>query len=434
MKRKYLPVIMIILLLWPSILGGCKGRESLPGPALADAPDKVITFYRWASGSEKSFTEAMIRQYEKEKKGIKIEANFVLKPDYLSKISILNAEGKVPDVFLLPESNVQQWGKKGVLLELKDLLNERDKVRIEEEGYGIGLNYVTMCLYYNKELLEAEGITPPSVEGGVWTWDEYVENAKRLTVDMSGKNVFQKGFNAKRVKTYGTRMPTSWEAITALAVSAGDSEPLPEYRGSLHFSDEKIHVIQSIADLSLKHHCAPDPVVASSTFTDAAAMLMSGRLAFFIGDSGIFADYVNKGFDVGVAPLPYFKTASNIKWSEYVCVSGQSENKKEAADFAGYLADSFRAMKVAGDSQISLGSLPRYDEIYTDKAMYEQWVSSYPFIDSSDACATFAEIITSETTVTIKKIEGEGSDLLNQIMENIWLGSFDARTALEGSE
>ena len=66
--------------------------------------------------------------------------------------------------------------------------------------------------------------------------------------------------------------------------------------------------------------------------------------------------------------------------------------------------------------------------------MYEQWVSSYPFIDSSDACATFAEIITSETTVTIKKIEGEGSDLLNQIMENIWLGSFDARTALEGSE
>ena len=91
-------------------------------------------------------------------------------------------------------------------------------------------------------------------------------------------------------------------------------------------------------------------------------------------------------------------------------------------------------MKVAGDSQISLGSLPRYDEIYTDKAMYEQWVSSYPFIDSSDACATFAEIITSETTVTIKKIEGEGSDLLNQIMENIWLGSFDARTALEGSE
>ena len=134
MKRKYLPVIMIILLLWPSILGGCKGRESLPGPALADAPDKVITFYSWASGSEKSFTEAMIRQYEKEKKGIKIEANFVLKPDYLSKISILNAEGKVPDVFLLPESNVQQWGKKGVLLELKDLLNERDKVRIEEEG------------------------------------------------------------------------------------------------------------------------------------------------------------------------------------------------------------------------------------------------------------------------------------------------------------
>jgi hypothetical protein len=36
--------------------------------------------------------------------------------------------------------------------------------------------------------------------------------------------------------------------------------------------------------------------------------------------------------------------------------------------------------------------------------------------------------------VNIKKIEGEGSDLLDQIMENIWLGSFDANSVLEGSD
>lgn len=422
MKQKWLPVITFLILLLISILGGCKRIQRTSDPALSMEPDTILTFYSWASGSEKAFTEAMIRQYEKENKGIKIEANFVLKPDYLSKISILNAEGKMPDVFLLPESNVYQWGKKGVLHEF------------EEGVYGARLNYVTMCLYYNKELLKAEGITPPSVNGEVWTWDEYVENAKRLTVDMSGKNAFQDGFNEKRVKTYGTRMPTSWEAITALAVSAGDSEPLSGGYGKLHFSDEKIHVIQSIADLSLSHHCAPDHVVANSTYTDAAAMLMSGRLALFIGTSRAFADYANRGFDVGVAPLPYFKTASDIKWSEYVCVSEQSEHKGDAVDFTTYFSDYLNALKVSEQKQISLGFLPQYEKVYTDEGMFRQWVSSYPDIDALEACETFSDILTSDRTVNIKKIEGEGSDLLDQIMENIWLGSFDANSVLEGAD
>ena len=420
MKKKWLPVAIVTLLLL-LMMDGCQRIQSVPNPTLSLEPNTVLIFYSWAAGSEKDFTEAMIHQYEKENKGIKIEANFVLKPDYLSKISILNAEGKMPDVFLLPESNVSQWGKKGVLHE------------IGRGVYGRGVNYVTMCLYYNKELLEAEGITPPSANDGVWSWDEYVEHAKHLTVDMSGKNVFQDGFNENRVKTYGTRMPTSWEAITALAVSAGD-EPLSEYSGNLHFSKEKINVIQSIADLSLRHYCAPDHVIANSTYTDAVAMLMSGRLALCIGDSGDFADYANKGFDVGVAPLPYFNTPSNIKWSEYVCVSEQSENKKAAADFTSYFADYFNAMKVAKENQISLGSLPQYETVYTDERVFRQWVSSYSNIDAVNSCKIFSEILTSESTVNIKKIEGEGSDLLDQIMENIWLGSFDANSVLEGAD
>ena len=95
--------------------GAVKNTEHLD-PALSMEPDTILTFYSWASGSEKAFTEAMIRQYEKENKGIKIEANFVLKPDYLSKISILNAE---ENVGCIPASGVKciSMGQKGVLLE-----------------------------------------------------------------------------------------------------------------------------------------------------------------------------------------------------------------------------------------------------------------------------------------------------------------------------
>ena len=81
-----------------------------------------------------------------------------------------------------------------------------------------------------------------------------------------------------------------------------------------------------------------------------------------------------------------------------------------------------------------MGFLPQYEKVYTDEGMFRQWGSSYPDIDALEACETFSDILTSDRTVNIKKIEGEGSDLLDQIMENIWLGSFDANSVLEGAD
>ena len=67
-----------------------------------------------------------------------------------------------------------------------------------------------------------------------------------------------------------------------------------------------------------------------------------------------------------------------------------------------------------------MGFLPQYEKVYTDEGMFRQWVSSYPDIDALEACETFSDILTSDRTVNI--------------MENIWLGSFDANSVLEGAD
>ena len=56
MKQKWLPVITFLILLFISILGGCKRIQSTSDPALSMEPDTILTFYSWASGSEKAFT------------------------------------------------------------------------------------------------------------------------------------------------------------------------------------------------------------------------------------------------------------------------------------------------------------------------------------------------------------------------------------------
>ena len=135
---------------------------------------------------------------------------------------------------------------------------------------------------------------------------------------------------------------------------------------------KKIHVIQSIADLSLSH-CAPDHVVANSTYTDAA-MLMSGGLAFFIGTSGAFADYANRGFDGGSTP-PYFLRRPLTLWSEYVCVSEQSEHKGDAVDLPHIFSDYLNALKFRNRSRSVWAFCRSTKKVYTDEGMFRQWAS-----------------------------------------------------------
>ena len=62
----------------------------------------------------------------------------------------------------------------------------------------------TVTLLYNKDMFDELSIEyPPYTVENAWSWDKFVEVSQKLTLDSSGKNAADSGFDANNIKQYG---------------------------------------------------------------------------------------------------------------------------------------------------------------------------------------------------------------------------------------
>ncbi len=408
---------------------------------------KVVSFYMWAADAEQEFDRAIVAQYEAEHPDVDIEENYIPYAEYLSKLNTMAAANSLPDIFNLPEGNVFEWGEKGALLDLKPLYDEAGvkptDVAIEptifdtdEHVWSVGYNSTTMALYYNKDLLEASGVEAPGTDAAnPWSWDEYVDAAKKLTKDGSGKSPEDEGFNPDDIVVYGTMMPTDWTKFIAL-LHTNESGVLNEDGTALGISQENgIEVIQSIADLGNTIHCAPSIAMAKGAFADASTMLMNGQVAMIIDGGWALANYTNEGFDVGVAPIPAFKQAADISWTAGLCMSPEAADNEAAFDFYQYFTDFNNSVKAANAQGVSLGGLPHTLAVFDGGENEQQWIATYTKVDATGMCTAFKNILQADTTVLgdnvrVKNFPTIMDNTIVPALDNVWLGETTAEEAL----
>ena len=73
---------------------------------------------------------------------------------------------------------------------------------------GVPVAYATannsLVMFYNKDMFDAAGIDcPPTSADEAWTWDEFVEVAKQLTLDANGNNAASPDFDPDSIVQYG---------------------------------------------------------------------------------------------------------------------------------------------------------------------------------------------------------------------------------------
>ena len=80
---------------------------------------------------------------------------------------------------------------------------------------------------YNEDLLSKAGLPPlptavgQTYQGQTWDWNELAETAARLTVDTSGRNSTQAGFDPANVAQFGFDFPTSDARVMASTFGSG---------------------------------------------------------------------------------------------------------------------------------------------------------------------------------------------------------------------
>ena len=159
---------------------------------------------------------------------------------------------------------------------------------------------------------DAKVAYPPASADKAWTWQQYVDAAKKLTKDKRGKTPNDKGFDPKNIVTYGAdfnRLSWMWPV---LAVSNGGGVMSPDGQQLLIGKPESIEALQAIADLYVKDHVAPS-VGDRGNMPSLDVSLLTGQGGHgdrgSVGDRRVAEELLKDGLVYGVGVLPKMKKA-----------------------------------------------------------------------------------------------------------------------------
>jgi multiple sugar transport system substrate-binding protein len=181
----------------------------LTGCSNAGSRKTTFTFATWAAGVElQEFNEIIDRVNQKADGKYKIEVLSV-PSDYYVKLSTYIAAKKTPDFFWLTQELISKYAKMGAITDITDKLESSSNLTKEQyypgvlksamyEGRCYGLPWIAnpLIVFYNQDLFDEAGIPYPSPDGE-WTWDEFIDIAKRLTTtkaDAFGNEYKQYGY------------------------------------------------------------------------------------------------------------------------------------------------------------------------------------------------------------------------------------------------
>lgn len=177
----------------------------LAGTARRQFTKTELTVPSWWAPHEIAGAEAAFAEYFTPETGITVKYEFI-GADFNTKIFTNLTSGEPYDVITFNADSVPPYLARGVLMPIDDLaardnldLDDFDPKAIEQwthDGklYGLTNDMGSFHCYFNLDLFEEAGITPPkSTEE--WTWDQLREWAQALT-KKEGDQIVQYGFAA----------------------------------------------------------------------------------------------------------------------------------------------------------------------------------------------------------------------------------------------
>jgi multiple sugar transport system substrate-binding protein len=291
---------------------------------------------------------------------------------------------------------------------------------VDNKVYGISSCTVSPVLYYNKAVFDAAGMDyPPSDPKDAWTWDEFRDIAKKLTIVENGDTV-----------QYGVYGLENSYMFSALIMSNGGSywDDNNNITKTTINTPEAAEVLQDIYDLRVVDGSSflaaqIDPDV----FISAANMLQTGRIAMLIDGSWALQELATLPFDVGVGVLPKFEEAITHGQAHVHAAWAETEHPNEAWALLNFLSgDEYQLQNVKEGLW-----MPNRRESYTEEGIakwYNPDVHPEGFLDM---CQYFEDALVEPTAVNA---DLKVNDIFTEELGRFFAGDIDIDTALANVE
>jgi len=402
MKKKLATVVVSVacVCLAVSVLSSC-GKGGNGGVT-------TIKFASWATRGDATTSEDYISLFEKKYPSIKVDYIAVTEGNYSEKLNAMIAAGTAPDVILAWECDIGRFAKSKAIIPLDDYVKKTTAFKaddfvpaLKQLGSVTGATYgLPWCLaaeigYYNKDLFDKAHVPYPKDD---WTWQDFVDTAKKLTVVKDGKTT-QWGCDA-----------LSFQGLWYSTIGA-TGENIIDDKGNLVLGEGAKTALQWQYDLTNKYKVCPPP---SPSGTNAVDLFSAGKAAMTRTGNWMIGTYKGiKDFKWDIVPLPRKDRSYTTLHTGLYTINAKSKVKDAAWTFIEF------ALSDEGQAQIGKNSSnPSARPSVTAKGYYRSGGESGPTnwgaLDASVAGGQFGYVMASPG-VTNKAVSDFNAAMLGQM-------------------
>lgn len=324
-KKAALAVLTVCLM--ASVFSGCssqpnssdtKSETTSKSSQINNGEPVKLVFAIWGSTYEKKVVTNLCKAYSAKNPNVEIVIQHIAS-DYEAKIQTMFAGKQQLDLLYAGTTNAVVWAKDGKLANIMDFMKNDTELNTntlmpgtlpqydEGKSAGVYLAIEPYAIYYNPSIFKENNIEePPHDPSQMWTWDKFVEVAKRLTIDKNGNNMLDSAskFDNKNVKTYGFAFfPGNvyhWFSLTAQS----GVDRLFDTNGKYLLDDAKmLNAFSNINDLINKDKVCPT-MAQSSTLPVYGTSVVSGKIAMAVEGQWVNLDLGASGKTYNIAPMP----------------------------------------------------------------------------------------------------------------------------------
>jgi raffinose/stachyose/melibiose transport system substrate-binding protein len=258
-------------------LVGCSGTSSKAG-------DKVTLSMSIQDPDPKTSDPQLIEaiaQFEKQNPNVTITLTGEAVADHLQKLQVAAQSNTLPDIFWIYDANARELQKAGKLMDIRPTLESADLLKSYPQTtidaftagkvmYGQPSGGLVTGLWYNKQILDANGLKPPV------TYDDFLADAKALKA--KGITTIANGANQSAF--------SCWSFLRDLSNFGWDDKVDGLISGKTKYNNPDFAKLYKHID-ELRQAGAFSDNVSTQTYAQAVAQFTGGGAAFL--DAGIWA-------------------------------------------------------------------------------------------------------------------------------------------------
>jgi multiple sugar transport system substrate-binding protein len=334
MKKTLLVIVILMVVAGITLFASGQGQEK--------AKEKVTLQYWMWDPNFADQEQGMIDRYQEQNPNVTIVLTALDPKSYWTKLAAMAAAKQMPDVFNMHPNSVEDFVDQNALLDITDMVKrdfaEKDyfwsvlesSLSVNGKYYGVPFAWVGSVIYYNKDMFKANGVSFPKND---WTWDDFLDKAKKLSKDTNGD-----GTN----DTYGYATFSRY-AVYDGWILQNDGDYLDRAKKTWAPNQNAKDTIKFIYDLRHVHKVIPRPKdydldkkkIKLIFSQSKVAMISEGSWNIKFMREDMKADF---DWDIAYFPRgPKWKENTMHAWADGISIPTGAKYPEEAWDFIKYV-------------------------------------------------------------------------------------------------